>query len=356
MVQTLEAILRSLTRPAAEALAKREEGNRVRCLACAHRCLIAEGQSGVCKVRFNEGGTLHVPWGYTAGAACDPIEKKPFFHVFPGSLALSFGMLGCDLHCSYCQNWLTSQTLRDEAAGFRPSHATPEELVKAALAHNASTISSTYNEPLITADWAVDVFKLAKEQGLPGSFVSNGNATPEVLEFIRPYVDFYKVDLKSFSEKSYRQLGCTLKAVLETIERLIDMKFWVEVVTLVVPGFNDSDEELKNIARFLAGVSVDIPWHVTAFHQDYHMTEPENTPVSTLLRAVKIGREAGLRFVYAGNRSGQVGTHENTYCPECKTLLVERYGYHIRKNLLSQSGHCPSCGLRIPGVWTKKQG
>ncbi len=184
--------------------------------------------------------------------------------------------------------------------------------MEAALAHGASTLSSTYNEPLITADWAVDIFKLAKEHGLPGSFVSNGNATPEVLEFIRPYVNFYKVDLKSFDEKSYRQLGCTLKAVLDTIERLIEMKFWVEVVTLVVPGFNDSDAELGAIARFLAGVSIDIPWHVTAFHQDYHMTEPEDPPSSTLLRAVQIGREACLRFVYAGNRSGQGETHENT--------------------------------------------
>ena len=355
MAKTLEEHLRARSHPSAPELMLQEDGGKVRCLACAHKCLIADGHCGICKVRFNEGGQLRVPWGYTAGLACDPIEKKPFFHVFPGTNALSFGMLGCDLHCSYCQNWLTSQTLRDEAAGVTPQDISAQSIVDHALHYGASTISSTYNEPLITADWAVEIFKLAKEQGLPGSFVSNGNANPTVLSYIRPYVDFYKVDLKCFDDKHYRSMGCTLRAVLDTIEMLIEKGFWVEVVTLVVPGFNDSDEELGAIADFLASVSKDIPWHVTGFHPQYQMTDPNATPVTTLLRAVQIGREAGLHFVYAGNRSGQVGNNENTYCPECGTVLIERFGFRILKNAITDAGTCPHCSSPIAGVWKQNR-
>ena len=349
--KTLEDYLRVRTRPAAPELFTQEEQGKVRCHACAHHCLIAEGKSGICKVRFNEGGELRVPWGYTTGLACDPIEKKPFFHVFPGSNALSFGMLGCDLHCSYCQNWQTSQALRDDSAGVQPRDTTPEEIVSLAVRYGASTISSTYNEPLITSEWAVDIFKLAKEHGIPGSYVSNGNASPEVIEFLRPWVQFYKVDLKSFNEKNYRKLGGIQEAVLKTIEMLVEKDFWVEVVTLIVPGYNDSNEELFSIAEFLAGVSPDIPWHVTGYHQNYQMIDPENTPASTLLRAVEIGQSAGLHFVYAGNRTGQVGKLENTHCPGCGASLIERYGFRILSNRLTEEGKCPDCSLSIPGRW-----
>ena len=194
-------------------------------------------------------------------------------------------MLGCDLHCGYCQNWVTSQALRDPSAVSRPLRATPEDLVQEALQHGAKVVVSTYNEPLITSEWAVAVFKEARAAGLSTGYVSNGNGTPQVLEYLRPWVDLYKVDLKSFDDRHYRQLGGRMQPILDTIRRLHEMGFWVEIVTLIVPGFNDSDDELKRMAEFLASVSPDIPWHVTAFHRDYKMTEPEDTSSRTLVRA-----------------------------------------------------------------------
>jgi pyruvate formate lyase activating enzyme len=324
--------------------------NRVRCFACGHCCPILEGQPGVCKVRYNRGGKLYVPWGYVGGVQCDPIEKKPFFHVCPGALAYSFGMLGCDLHCGYCQNWVTSQALRDPSAVSAPLEAAPEDLVRDALRQGAKVLVSTYNEPLITAEWAVAVFKEAKAAGLWTAFVSNGNGTPQVLEYIRPWIDFYKVDLKSFDDRRYRQLGGRLAPILDTIRRLYDMGVWLEIVTLLIPGFNDSNDELHRLTDFLAAISFDIPWHVTAFHKDYKMSDPADTTAEDLLRAAEIGKRAGLRYVYAGNLPGMVGDFEDTRCHHCDDLLVKRYSYFIRDYRLTE-GCCPSCGTAIPGRW-----
>ncbi|MEW5977768.1 MAG: AmmeMemoRadiSam system radical SAM enzyme [Acidobacteriota bacterium] len=347
--QSLGEILAARTREGE--LYEKLPGNRLRCYACGHRCLILEGLPGICKVRFNSGGTLQVPTGYVGALQCDPVEKKPFFHALPGSLAMSFGMLGCDLHCSYCQNWITSQVLRDSRAVAPPEDISAEELVALTRRNGARIIASTYNEPLITSEWAVEVFRLAQKEGFKTAFISNGNGTPEVLDYLRPWVQLYKVDLKSFQDKSYRRLGGTLEAVLNTISGLHQRRFWVEVVTLVIPGFNDSDAELREVAHFLADLSVDIPWHVTAFHKDYKMTDPDNTPVQTLIRACEIGKSAGLRYVYAGNIPGKVGAWENTYCPTCHALLIERYGFHVLRNEL-ESGSCPSCRTPIAGVWS----
>jgi len=228
--------------------------NRVRCYACGHCCPISDGQPGVCKVRYNQGGTLYVPWGYVGGVQCDPIEKKPFFHAYPGALAYSFGMLGCDLHCAYCQNWVTSQALRDPDAVSQPLQASPEALVQDALRQGAKVLVSTYNEPLITAEWAVEIFKQARAAGLVTGFVSNGNGTPQVLEYIRPWVDLYKVDLKSFDDRHYHELGGRIGPILETIRSLHEMGVWLEIVTLLIPGFNDGEAELKGMTDFLAGV------------------------------------------------------------------------------------------------------
>jgi pyruvate formate lyase activating enzyme len=333
---------------AAPELSRAEDENRVRCLACGHRCLVAPGKTGVCRVRFNRDGRLRAPAGYVAGLQIDPIEKKPFYHAFAGSDALSFGMLGCDYHCSFCQNWVSSQTLRDDRALAGPRFISPGRIIELARQNHVPVLVSTYNEPLITADWAVEIFKLAKPEGITCGFVSNGNATPEVLEFLRPYVDLYKVDLKGFDDRHYRQLGGVLQTVLDTIRLLVEMHFWVEVVTLVVPGFNDSDEELRRCADFLASVSTDIPWHVTAFHPDYKQTDPGPTPPHTLQRAYELGRSAGLNYVYPGNLRGRKDPREDTRCSKCDHLLIERRGFLVTANHLIK-GRCPACDHPLPG-------
>lgn len=350
MSYNLRQMLESHTMPAASALFRDEGDGVVRCLACGHRCRLPEGKSGVCRMRWNQGGVLRVPHGYVAGLAVDPIEKKPFFHVYPGRDALSFGMLGCNFHCDFCQNWISSQTLRDEDAVARPSPIRAEEIVSAAVDQGVPLMVSTYNEPLITADWAVEVFRLARPHGIVCGFVSNGHATPEVIAFLRPYAKLYKVDLKCFDESKYRRLGGRLSCVLDAISGLKDAGFWVEVVTLVVPGFNDSDQELTQIARFIAGVSPDIPWHATAFHPEYKMAGPPRTPPDTLAKACEIGRAAGLKFVYSGNLPGSVGDRENTCCPDCGTLLIRRRGFTVLENNMRGS-RCGACHAVIPGVW-----
>ncbi len=348
---TLQELLSSRTREAAPALVEPLERNRLRCHACGHQCPIPDGAAGVCKVRYNESGHLRAPWGYVAGVQCDPVEKKPFFHAYPGALAYSFGMLGCDLHCSYCQNWVTSQALRDPLATAPPRDVSPELLVDDALAQDARIMVSTYNEPLITAEWAVDVFRLARERGLVTGFVSNGNGTPRVLEFLRPYLDLYKVDLKSFDDRHYRELGGRLQPILDTIQWLHRAGVWLEIVTLLVPGFNDSDRELEGLTTFIAGVSPDIPWHVTAFHQDYRMNDPANTTPEMLQRAARFGQQAGLRYVYAGNLPGRVGSLEQTHCSHCGYRLIARYGYLIQEYNLTPGGACPECKTVLPGRW-----
>src|SRR5258705_3573033 len=351
---TLREILNDHVREADPRLVEKLDRNRVRCFSCGHCCPIPDGQPGVCKVRFNRGGTLYVPWGYVGGVQCDHIEKKPFFHAYPGALAYSFGMLGCDLHCSYCQNWVTSQALRDPNAVSPPLEATPELLLQDALAHGARVLVSTYNEPLITSEWAVAVFRAAREAGLRTAFVSNGNGTPQVLEYLRPWIDLYKVDLKSFDDRHYRQLGGRLQPILDTIRRLHEMGIWLEIVTLLIPGFNDNNDELKRLTEFISSVSPDIPWHVTAFHQDYKMTAPDDTRAEDLLRAAAIGHEAGLRYVYAGNLPGHVGELENTCCHHCGETLIGRDGYLIEKYRLTPEGNCPACQKPVPSRWSRQ--
>ncbi|NIR50285.1 AmmeMemoRadiSam system radical SAM enzyme [candidate division KSB1 bacterium] len=345
---TLKEVLKTYTMEGD--LHKVHEDNSLTCFACGHRCLIRDGRDGICRVRFNEGGKLYVPANYAGGIQCDPTEKKPFFHAYPGSLAVTFGMLGCDYHCSYCQNWVTSQALRDPKAVVPPQEVRPLDLIILGKKHNAKLIVSSYNEPLITSEWAMKIFREAKKEGFVTGYVSNGNATPEVLDYIRPHTDLYKIDLKSFNDKNYRKLGGVLQHVLDTIGMVYERGFWTEVVSLLVPGFNDSDGELKSMAKFLMDISPNIPWHVTAFHQDYKMRDPDNTPVETLIRAAEIGYEAGLNFVYAGNLPGRVGKYEHTYCPNCHTALIKRFGFHIIENKI-EKGKCYKCHTEIPGRW-----
>ncbi|HLO16833.1 MAG TPA: radical SAM protein [Anaerolineales bacterium] len=277
-------------------------------------------------------------------------------HVFNMEVEEEHNYLANFLLVSNCQNWLTSQAMRDPSSDESINYIrkiSPQEMVHLAHRTHASTVVSSYNEPLITSEWAVDIFKEAKAAGLMCAYVSNGNNTPEVMEYIRPYISAYKVDLKCMQDKNYRKLGGVLQNTLDGIKRAHEMGLWVEIVTLTIPGFNDSNEELWDAARFIAGVSKDIPWHVTAFHKDYKMTDPDNTDARTLLRAAEIGGEAGLRFVYAGNLPGQVGEYEDTFCPQCNYRLIQRSGYIIHEYHITAAGTCPKCNTRIPGLWPK---
>ncbi|MCE1254853.1 MAG: AmmeMemoRadiSam system radical SAM enzyme [Anaerolineae bacterium] len=330
------------------------EGDTIRCFACALRCRIQPGRRGICQVRFNQGGKLRVPWGYVAGLQIDPVEKKPFTHFLPGSKALTFGMLGCNFRCSFCQNWMSSQTLRDPAAGAGINgiqKIKPEQLVNYAHNGGATILAASYNEPLITSEWAMSIFELAKAAGLYCAYVSNGHATPQVITALRPYLTALKIDLKSMQEKNYRSMGGHLSFVLDTIQLAQQLGIWVEIVTLVIPGFNDTSDELWQIGRFLASVSTDIPWHVTAYHPDYNMHNPP-TPAATLQMAAEIGQEAGLRYVYAGNLPGKVGSLEDTVCPHCQSRLIRRRGYRILDYRLTASGLCPDCNQPIAGIWS----
>jgi pyruvate formate lyase activating enzyme len=247
--------------------------------------------------------------------------------------------------------------LRDPDAVAPPRHTTPTELVDLAFKHGAPVVASSYNEPLITSEWAVDVFKEARGRGLRCAYISNGNGTPQVLDFIRPYVDAYKVDLKTFSDKNYRQLGGVLENVATTIRMLKERGFWVEIVTLVVPGFSDDPDDLKRMAAFLASVDPLMPWHMTAFHPDYKMTDGyRRTEVEDLLRVVDLGKQAGLRYLYPGNLPRQVGEWENTRCHHCDKTVIQRTGFLVTKNLVGPDGRCPHCTKPLPGIWGNASG
>jgi pyruvate formate lyase activating enzyme len=347
---SLQKILNEREGPAAHQLVDVLDNGKLQCHACAHRCKIPPGREGICRVRRNVDGELRVPRGYVAGIQVDPIEKKPFFHVLPGNDALSFGMLGCDLHCSYCQNWVTSQALRDPVAGALPQDVTPAQLIDLAVRETAPVMVSTYNEPLITAEWAAEVFAPATARGLLCGFVSNGNATERVLDFLKPWIRVYKIDLKSFDDKHYRSLGAPLDHILEGV-RMVHARFHLEIVSLLIPGFNDSDDELRRMAHFLRELSPDIPWHVTGYHEDYKMGGNGDTPASTLVRAAEIGVAEGLNFVYAGNRPGEVGEWENTRCPGCRATLIRRWSFRVLENRIGADGRCPDCARPIPGIW-----
>lgn len=356
---SLKEAFHARTTPAAEELIEHLDGGAVRCHACGHRCLVKPGRDGVCRVRYNDAGTLRVPCGYVGALACDPVEKKPFYHMLPGSDVLTFGMLGCDFHCGYCQNWVTSQMLRDPDAVSPLHDCSAERLAEMAVEHGAPVIASSYNEPLITSEWAVAVFREAHKRGLRCAYVSNGNATERVLDYLRPYVTAYNVDLKTFNDRNYRQLGGVLDHVTATIRMLKQRQFWVEIVTLLVPGFSDDPDELKRMAAFIAEVDPLMPWHVTAFYPDYRFgadkgfrrTEPDD-----LLRAAEIGAAAGLKYVYAGNRPGQTQGWEHTHCHHCGTTVIEREGFRVLSNRVNDRGECPKCGGAIPGIWGPRNG
>ncbi|HNS05769.1 MAG TPA: AmmeMemoRadiSam system radical SAM enzyme [Candidatus Saccharicenans sp.] len=328
----------------------RLEGQRIQCRLCAHRCLLNAGQFGICGVRQNVEGTLYTyVYEEVIAAHIDPIEKKPLFHFLPGSLALSIATVGCNFQCPFCQNWEISQMrMSSGGEGLRSSYLSVAEVVRQAKLNRCASISYTYTEPTIFFEYAYDVARLARGEGIKNNFVTNGFMTAEALETIKPYLDAANVDLKFFREEKYKKVcKARLQPVLDSIKKMKELNIWVEVTTLIIPGENDSREELQEMARFLASVDPDIPWHLSRFHPDYKYLNSEPTPVATLLLARDIGREAGLNYIYLGNVWGE---GENTICPGCGALLIEREGFTVRKNRI-KAGRCPDCGRLIAGVF-----
>jgi pyruvate formate lyase activating enzyme len=321
------------------------------CTLCPHLCHIGEGLYGVCGVRRNVKGKLEtLIYGLSAAVNVDPIEKKPLFHFLPATRSLSIATVGCNLKCKFCQNHDLSQAAKGKGRELFGRMMSPGEVVALAKSSRAATIAFTYSEPTIFYEYAHDCAKLAANEGIRGVFVSNGFICDEPVRAIRPYVHGYNVDLKSFNPDFYKKvMGARLEPVLEAIKLIKELGFWLEITTLVVPTQNDSDAELTQIAEFIADLGSDIPWHVSAFHPDYKMTDLPRTSVKSLQRARQIGFDAGLQFVYSGNIPGDDG--ESTYCPGCRTRLIHRVGFRVLGNRLAD-GKCPECGRAIAGVWT----
>ena len=325
------------------------EGGKVQCRLCAHRCVVAPGKQGICGVRENRDGNLRtLVYGEVVAAHVDPIEKKPLYHFFPGSKALSVATAGCNFRCGFCQNWQISQASRRKGGGIAGEPFAPEDIVRAALDQGCRSISYTYTEPTIFFEYAFDTAKQAGEAGLLNNFVTNGYMTAEALETIRPYLAAANVDLKAFKDETYRTVcGGRLEPVLETIRLMRRLGIWVEVTTLVVPGLNDGTEEITGIARFIASVDPDIPWHLSRFHPDYEYTQAPPTPVATLRAAAEAGRREGLRYIYIGNVPGE---SEDTLCRTCGLVLIRRRGFSVVGNALRDSS-CPSCGAVLAGLF-----
>jgi len=325
------------------------EDSSVQCKLCNHHCRISEGKLGICRVRQNDAGTLYcLNYNSVCSAAVDPIEKKPLFHFQPGRRSFSIATPGCNFRCDFCQNWQISQypRMHDDLLG---SEYSPEAIVNAALNHRCSSISYTYTEPTIFMELAADCGRLARQKGLANVFVSNGFMTIEALEYARDFLDGINVDLKSFSEDFYRDIcKAKLQPVLDALKHIArQSEIWLEITTLIVPELNDSDDELKQIAEFIANeLGPEVPWHISRYHPDFERNHGFPTPKETLEKAYNLGKEAGLRYVYVGNLPGT--GWETTYCHECGQLLIERIGYQMGQfNVLG--GACSSCGAKLAG-------
>ena len=324
------------------------DGDKVRCQLCAHYCVIANGKKGICQVRENRDGTLYtLVYGRTITQNVDPIEKKPLYHFYPGSQAFSIGTPGCNMHCDWCQNWEISQMPREQhfIAGYELS---PADIVSAAKKSVCRSIAYTYTEPTIFFEYSYDTARLAREAGIANIYVSNGYMSAEMLELFHLWLDAVNIDLKTFRDETYRQYtGGKLQPVLDSLKKIHDYGIWLEVTTLVIPGVNDDPQELQEIAEFIATeLGTDTPWHVSRFYPQYKLQQTPPTPPNTLHRAGKIGRVAGLKYVYLGNLSEET----DTCCPACGKILIRRSGFGISSNQVDNNGCCPDCGEAIAGV------
>jgi pyruvate formate lyase activating enzyme len=321
---------------------------RVKCNLCSHTCTISPSKYGICGVRQNREGTLYtLVYGMIIAENVDPIEKKPIFHLYPGSRSFSIATVGCNFRCYFCQNSDISQMPR-ERNKIAGREVLPAEIVEKAMETGSKTIAYTYTEPTIFFELAYDTAKIAHEKNIKNVFVTNGFMTREALTKISPYLDAANVDLKSFSEAFYKkQCGARLQPVLDSLKEMKKLGIWVEVTTLIIPTLNDSEEELENIARFIHSLGAETPWHISRFHPQYKATQLPPTPLATLHRAVQTGKEAGLKYVYTGNVPGDEG--ENTYCSSCGNLIIGRYGFRISTSNL-QGSKCSKCGTVMDGI------
>lgn len=326
-----------------------KEGKKVRCGLCSHRCLIPEGRRGICAVRENRDGILYsLVYDKVIANNIDPIEKKPLFHFLPGSRSYSIATPGCNFRCLHCQNADISQFPRDYGGPLPGRAISPAEIVSDAVSYGCRSISYTYTEPTIFFELVYDTAKEAEKAGLKNVFVTNGYITPEALDVIRPHLHAANIDLKGFSERFYKKVcGARLQPVLDAIGRYKRLGIWIEITTLVIPGWNDSEPELRDIALFIKSIGDDVPWHVTRFHPAYKLTDSPQTPVETLRRAQEIGRDAGLKYVYEGNIPAE---GEDTHCWSCRRVLVKRAGFIVQENLI-KDGRCIYCGAVIHGLW-----
>ncbi|HIE34955.1 MAG TPA: AmmeMemoRadiSam system radical SAM enzyme [Campylobacterales bacterium] len=334
-------------------LSKELKDKKVLCLACAHACKLEPNAYGICGVRVNQDGELKLTvYGLAAAAHVDPVEKKPLFHFLPNSKVFSIGTVGCNLSCAFCQNWEISQhpqTHNYEVFGY---DIPPKKVVSLAKEYECRSIAYTYNEPVVYFEYTYDTAKLAKEAGLKNIYVTSGYETRKAIDKISPYLDAMNIDIKFFKDESYQKIsGARLKPVLESIKYAHSKGIWIETTTLIIPGINDSDEELRDIAKFIADLDPDIPWHISRFHPDYKMLDRPPTPIKTLKRAYEIAKEEGLKYIYIGNYPDS--DLESTYCPTCGFKVIERDGYIGEKviNHLTANGSCPKCDTNIAGIW-----
>ncbi|MBU1658332.1 AmmeMemoRadiSam system radical SAM enzyme [bacterium] len=334
-------------------LSKKLSSGKILCQACSQSCKLEEGEYGICGVRKVELGELRLlVYGLAAAVNIDPVEKKPMFHFLPQSRAFSVGTVGCNFSCKFCQNYEISQYPKEHGHQIIGQELSPKRIVEYAIENKCESIAYTYNEPIVFFEYTYDTAKLAHEKGLKNIYVTSGFETKKAIDLLAPYIDGMNIDIKSFNDKFYREIcGARLKPVLEAVKYAYEKGIWVEITTLLIQGKNDSDEEIRNIAKFIAQIDTSMPWHLSAFHPMYKMLDVPCTPESTLHRAYQIGQEEGLKYVYVGNIDDE--DYESTYCPSCKKRVIDRRG-HIGQyviNKLKEKGICPYCSYRIEGIF-----